>query len=314
MAKAPNKKLKGISLYNKISSEFTKINDTLPEELKLSLKDRRKFIKEKIYPLYKGSPASRVRISSIKSNIQQIIQTVVPKEGCDVNLISPAILDVSWMELDNFIKDVLPSCVFIKINAGVYGSTKMFNTRNYNYTKNNVKNIVDNIRELVENNSDIDASFVGVKKLRNRKLLNDGTAENYYLDFILTIDSDPIADITPVVFNVPKNQKKKVATVKEIMLGRVKQLVLKKKRTKNARKTATKNIAKLANINKRQKRSKSLTTKQNLSNQKDKLFTSMINQLELAYKKGLFTEEQYQKFKAEILVKTLTNKKDGGLI
>lgn len=314
MAKAPNKKLKGISLYNKISGEFTKINNTLPEELKLSLKDRRKFIKEKIYPLYKGSPASRVRISSIKKNIEQIIQTVVPKEGCDVNLISPAILDVSWMELDNFIKDVLPSCVFIKINAGVYGSTKMFNTRNYNYTKNNVKNIVDNIREAVDNNSSIDMSFVGVKKLRNRKLLNDGTPENYYIDFILTIDSDPVSDITPVIFNVPKSQKKKVATVKEIMLGRVKQLGLKKNRTKNARKTVKKNIAKLATINKKQKRSKSLVTKQKLYNQKEKLYSTMLKQLELSYKKGLFTEDQYEKYRAEILIKTLTNKKDGGLI
>jgi hypothetical protein len=314
VAKAPNKKLKGISLYNKISGEFTKINNTLPEELKLSLKDRRKFIKEKIYPLYKGSPASRVRISSIKKNIEQIIQTVVPKEGCDVNLISPAILDVSWMELDNFIKDVLPSCVFIKINAGVYGSTKMFNTRNYNYTKNNVKNIVDNIREAVDNNSSIDMSFVGVKKLRNRKLLNDGTPENYYIDFILTIDSDPVSDITPVIFNVPKSQKKKVATVKEIMLGRVKQLGLKKNRTKNARKTVKKNIAKLATINKKQKRSKSLVTKQKLYNQKEKLYSTMLKQLELSYKKGLFTEDQYEKYRAEILIKTLTNKKDGGLI
>lgn len=314
MAKSSNKKLKGISLYNKISSEFTKINNTLPEELKLSVKDRRKFIKERIYPLYKGSPTSRVSISSIKKNIEQIIQTVVPKEGCDVNLISPAILDVSWMELDNFIKDVLPSCVFIKINAGVYGSTKIFNTRNYNYTKNNVKAIVDKIREAVENNSDIDMSFVGVKKLKNRKLPNDGTPENYYLDFILTIDSEPIVDVTPVIFNVPKNQKKKVATVKEIMLGRVKQLVLKKKRKQNARKTTTKNIAKLANLNKKQKRSKSPITKQKLYNEKEKLYGTMLKQLELSYKKGLFSEEQYEKYRAEILIKTLTNKKDGGLI
>jgi len=218
------------------------------------------------------------------------------------------------MELDNFIKDVLPSCVFIKISAGVYGSTKIFNTRNYNYTKNNVKNIVDNVRELVENNSDIDASFVGVKKLKNRKLLNDGTPENYYIDFILTIDSDPVSDITPVIFNVPKSQKKKVATVKEIMLGRVKQLGLKKNRTKNARKTAKKNIAKLATINKKQKRSKSPVTKQKLYNQKEKLYSSMLKQLELSYKKGLFTEDQYEKYRAEILIKTLTNKKDGGLI
>ena len=49
-------------------------------------------------------------------------------------------------------------------------------------------------------------------------------------------------------------------------------------------------------------------------NQKEKLFQNMIRQLENAFKKGLLTNEQFDKFKAEILVKVLTNREKGGII
>ena len=128
--------------------------------------------------------ASRISIKAIKTLVQEIVETIPPKVGCDVNYISSSVLDVNYYDLDDFIKDVLPSCIFIKISAGEYGSTKIFNTRNYNYTKNLVKNIVDSIRVVVNNNSDTDMTFTGVKKLRPRKL-NDGTPENYFIDFII---------------------------------------------------------------------------------------------------------------------------------
>jgi len=307
------KNTKANLLYNKISKEFTKINSKLPEERKLSVKERRTFIKERIYPIYKDSPASRISIKAIKTLVQEIVETIPPKIGCDVNYISSSVLDVNYYELDDFIKDVLPSCIFIKINAGVYGSTKIFNTRNYNYTKNSVKNIVDSIRVVVNNNSGIDMSFTGVKKLRPRKL-NDGTPENYFIDFILTINSEATSPIDPIIFNIPRTKQKEVTKIKDIILGRVKQLSLKKKRKRNARKTATKNISKLSNINRRQARSKNSNTKENLMNQKEKLFQNMIRQLENAFKKGLLTNEQFDKFKAEILVKVLTNRKKGGII
>ena len=138
--------------------------------------------------------------------------------------------------------------------------------------------------------------------------------ENYFIDFILTINSEPTSPIDPIVFNIPRTKQKEVTKIKDIILGRVKQLSLKKKRKRNARKTATKNISKLSNINRRQARSKNSNTKENLMNQKEKLFQNMIRQLENAFKKGLLTNEQFDKFKAEILVKVLTNREKGGII
>lgn len=307
-----NTKLKGITLYNKISKEFTKINNKLPEERKLSIQDRRKYISERIYPQYKGTSAYHVGIRAIKVSIEQVLDTIPPKEGCDVNYLSPSVLDVDWFELDDFIKQVLPDCIYITIDAGYFGKTKIFNTRNYNYTKSGVKGIVDNIRDAVNNNSGVDMSFTGVKKLRNKKP-NDGTPENYYIDFILTINSEPVKEINPVIFNLPREERKKATRVKDAILARVKQLNLKKKRRKNARKTAIKNVTKLKNLNKRQKRSTNPNTKKNIANEKERLYKSMQKQLDNALNKGLLTIDQYDKFSLELLTKTLDNKKDGGI-
>lgn len=309
-----NIKPKGITLYNKILREFTKVNDKLPEDRKLSLSERRRYISERIYPQYKGSAVSRVGVKAINVSIVQVLDTIVPKEGCDVNYISPSIYsNVNWFELDDFIKEVLPKCIFIRLDAGDYGSTKIFNTLNYNYTKNGVKNIVDNIREFVNGNSGVDVSFTGEKKLRNRKT-NDGTPENYYIDFLLVINSEPIREINPVIYNVPREERKKVTSVKNAILSRVKDLNLKKKRKTNARKTAKKNISKLITINKRQQRSKNPKFKKKLAQDKDKQYKSMQKQLDTAFSKGYLTQEQYDKFSAELLKKTLDNRRDGGLI
>lgn len=309
-----NIKPKGITLYNKILKEFTKVNDKLPEDRKLSLSERRRYISERIYPQYKGTNVSRVGIKAINVSIVQVLDTIVPKEGCDVNYISPSVYsNVNWFELDDFIKEVLPKCIFIRLDAGDYGSTKIFNTLNYNYTKNGVKNIVDNIREYVNGNSGVDVSFTGEKKLRKGKT-NDGTPENYYIDFLLVINSEPIREINPVIYNVPREERKKVTSVKNAILSRVKDLNLKKKRKTNARKTAKKNITKLKSINKKQQRSKNPKFKNKLAQEKERQYKAMQKQLDNAFNKGYLTQDQYDKFSAELLKKTLDNRRDGGLI
>lgn len=309
-----NIKQKGITLYNKILKEFTKVNSKLPEDRKLSLSERRRYISERIYPQYKGTNVSRVGVKAINVSIVQVLDTIVPKEGCDVNYISPSVYsNVNWFELDDFIKEVLPKCIFIRLDAGDYGSTKIFNTLNYNYTKNGVKNIVDNIREYVNGNSGVDVSFTGEKKLRKGKT-NDGTPENYYIDFLLVINSEPIREINPVIYNVPREERKKVTSVKNAILSRVKDLNLKKKRKTNARKTAKKNITKLKSINKKQQRSRNPKFKNKLAQEKERQYKAMQKQLDNAFNKGYLTQDQYDKFSAELLKKTLDNRRDGGLI
>lgn len=307
-------KAKGISLYNKILKQFTKINNELPLDRKLSIADRRKYVSQKLYPQYKGNVANKVGIRAINKSIEQVLDTIIPQEGCDVNYISPSVTaDTAWYDLDEFIRDVLPKCIFIRIDAGTYGQTKIFNTLNYNYSKSGVKDIVDNVREFVNNDSGVDVSFTGNKKLRKGKA-NDGTPENYYIDFIIVVNSEPIEMVTPIIFNVPKTERKKVTSVKNAILARVKDLSNKKKRRKNARKTVIKNITKFKTINKKQKRSVKPTTKERYSKEKEKLFIASQKQIQNAFNKGLITKEQFDKYSLEFIKKLMDNRRLGGLI
>jgi hypothetical protein len=303
---------KGITLYNKILKEFTRVNSTLPEERKLSVSERRKYISEKIYPQYKGTSASRVGIRAINVSIVQVLDTIVPKEGCDVNYISPAInSDVAWFDLDDHIRDVLPKCIYVRVDAGELGSTRIFNTLNYNYSRSGVQKICDAVRDAVQNSSD--AYFTGINKLKKGKA-NDGTPENYYIDFILVVDSRPIKPLEPVAYSLPKGEKKKVTSVRNAILERVKDLNLKKKRKKNARKTAINNIKEIKKKNKRLEKAKSPKFKQKLKYQRLKDYLKTKKQLQNAYNKGNLTKEQYERFVSEVdrLIELI--KKEGGIV
>jgi hypothetical protein len=303
---------KGVTLYNKILKEFTKINNDLPEDRKLSLADRRKYIKEVIYPQYKGTSPSRVGKKAIGVSVFKVLETIVPKEGCDVNYISPsAVSDVSWFDIDEFIRDVLPKCIFIRVDAGDFGTTKIFNTLNYDFTKSGVKKIYDNIREAIRNTSN--AEFTGVKKLRNGKA-NDGTPENYFIDFILTINSRPIKPIEPIIYNVPREERRKVTTVKNAILSRLKDLGNKKKRRTNARKTARKNIKEIKKLKNRQTKAKTEKYKRKIAEKKIKEYNKAIKQLQNALNRGNLTPEQYDKFEQEINNLITDALREGGML
>ena len=303
---------KGVKLYNKILKEFTKINSTLPEDRKLSVSERRRYVSERLYPQYKGTPISRVGVKAIRVSVFQVIESVIPKEGCDVNYISPSVSsDIGWFDLDDFIRDVLPKCIFIRVDAGILGVTRIFNTLNYNYTRSGVRKIIENIREKVKNNSD--GFFTGVKKLRKNKA-NDGTPENYFLDFILVVNSRPISPIEPIVFNVPKGEKRKITSVKNAILSRVKDLSNKKKRKVKARKNVIKNISDIKKKNKRLKRAKSPKFKQRLSYERLKDYIKAEKQIVTAYNRGNLTKEQYDKYIGEINRLIEEVKRNGGII
>jgi hypothetical protein len=309
---------KGATLYNKILKEFTRINNSLPQDRKLSIDERRRYIKENIYPQFKGTNVNRVGIRKIETSIVEVLDRIVPKEGCDVNYISPSVTaDIGWFELDDYIRDVLPKCIFIRIDANGFGNTKIFNTLNYNYVKSGVRQIVENIREFVDSNleqgNSVEVSLTGVKKLRKGKA-NDGTPEHYYIDFILTLNSEPIKPLEPVIYNLPREKKKKATSVKNAILQRVKELNNKKKRRKNARRTAIKNIGEVRKINKKLTKAKSSEYKRKLALQKIKGFLKAEKQIESAYNKGNLTKEQFDKFIAELKKSIEIAKKQGGII
>ena len=302
----------GAKLYNKILKEFTKVNKGLPEDRQLSLEERRKYISEKIYPQFKGTHPSKVGVKVINKEVLTVLDTILPKEGCDVNLLSPSTYtEIMWFELDDYIQNVLPKCIYIRVDADNLGSTKIFNTLNYDYNRSGLRAILDKLRTEVNNSSS--ASFTGIKKLKKGKP-NDGTPENYFIDFVLVLGGIPSQPIEPVIVTLNKEQKKKSTSIRNVILTRVKELNNKKKRKKRARKKALDSIKTLKDKNKRLLRAKSKDYKNRLIFERIKEFLKAKKSIQTAYNRGNMTKEQYDKYNDEIDRLIEEVKRQGGII
>ena len=283
--------------YNRILKEFTKLNNKLPEENKLSLKLRREIIKKVIMPQYKGVAKYKIKIKTLRNLIIKEIEKVPPKEICDLNYIDPSeFAFVEWYALDETINDLVPNCVYVKVSAGSYGETNIFNTRNYEYGRNSVKDIVDAIRPDADDKS-VTFLFSGYQKLRPRKK-NDGTPENYYLDFVLFEigkkgKQTPMASTDSVKFEVPKTRenRKTKTKIKNIIEGRIKELKQKKDSKRRAKATLEKNVKEFLKKSKSATRTKKPSAIKVLS--RDKQFEKTSTLLDKYLKEGKITQKQY---------------------
>jgi hypothetical protein len=143
---------------------------------------------------------------------------------------------------------------------------------------------------------------------------NDGTPENYFIDFILTLNNVPTKSIVPIDYTPTKQQKKTSVSVRNAIISRIKDLSNKKKRRIKARKNAIKNIGEIKKKNKRIQNAKSEDFKNKLSFQRIKDYLKAKKQLQSAFNKGNLTKEQYDRFVAEVdrLIEII--KREGGII
>lgn len=210
------------TLYQKVSKRFTAINNLLPEEQKLSVARRRQIIKQQIIPALSTTPKSKIRVKQIEGLIQGQLSTIPPRDPnlCNINYISGnQYTDINWFEIDEFLQKRMPDCIYVKISAGQYGETKIFNTRNYNYYNNGVQEITERLRKDINNKSGA-AWYSGYQKLRP-KMKNDGKAESYYLDMILFIaprggDGTPQASTEGETRYIPSDPQKRTQYRKQV--------------------------------------------------------------------------------------------------
>lgn len=289
---------KNQTTYNRILKEFTKLNNKLPEDRKLLIQERRKIIREKILPRYKNVPAYKIKVKVIKSEIVKVYDKIPPKEICDLNYLDLSnFQSVEWFALDETITELIPDCVYVKVSASEYGETRIFNTRDYEYGKKGVRKIVEAIRPDAENESG-KFVFSGIKKLRPRKR-NDGTPENYYLDFVLFIvdrkgESEPQGDIEEIEFSLPatKEVKKKKTKIKNIIEQRIKSLKSKRDSRKRAKQTLDKNIKKFIKTSSQVKKAKKPSVDKKIM--RSKQFFHAQKLLEKYYAQGKLTKAQYE--------------------
>lgn len=292
-----------VSTYNRLLKEFTKLNNKLPEERKLSIKERRKIIKEQLLPQFAEIPQYKLRVKAIKNAILREYNKIPPKEICDINYLDPSDFGfVEWYSLDETIAELVPDCVYVKVSAGEYGETNIFNTRNYEYGRRGVREIVEAIRPDADNESGRYV-FTGYKKLRPRKR-NDGTPENYYLDFVLfRVDArgNEIAYgvAEQVEYEVPKTRenRKKRTRVNKIIESKIKQLKSKKDSRRRAKKTLEKNIKELQQLAKKANKRPTKTNEY----QKYKQFNKTAELIEKYKTQAKITDKQYDRDLQRIL-------------
>jgi len=286
------------SLYNVILKEFTKINKKLPADRKVSIKDRRRIVKEQLVPQFQGTPTSRIRLRPLRAAINQAYEQIPPRELCDLNYIDVAsqFAYVEWFSLDETITELVPDCVFVKVSGGDFGTTRIFNTRDYQYGREGVRGIVENIRPMAQNESGR-YIFSGYQKLRPRKR-NNGNPENYYLDFVLIeIDSQgrelPVAETESVRYEIPKDKetKKKKTKIKNLIEGKIKSLKQKREKKKRVKKTLDTKIKTFGQtIKKLNKRKNQDKARQDAREQ----FLKALELLEKYKKEGKLTDKQYK--------------------
>jgi hypothetical protein len=288
----PNKKkrvsvagLKGIRLYNFLLKELGEQNNKSKTKQKLSLATKRKIVSEQLYPKFKAQ--QKVSKTEINKDIRGIVKGLAPKEICNPLYLSEAYLAfIEYYEIDNHIRTVLPDCLDVRVNAGYLGKTKIFNTNNYSYYSTGVKRIIENIRkELSDNKSGI-AEFSGVVKVKPKRP-NDGKPENYFVEFVLSINNTPEADNTPADFDLPKKEEKKVEKVREVLAERFNKL----QKEKRKRKRVAKKEAEKKELEKPAVQKKKIATE----------IRNSINALRRLLKEKLITREQFEQQKKSLM-------------
>jgi len=297
MAKRKNYKL---AKYNHLLKEFSKINKLLPEDRKLSSKESREFVSKQLYPAFKDTPKSKIGKKALKGKITKGLNKIPPKQGCDPNLISPELYrSIDVFAIDEYLTTIIPNCIYVQVNGGQFGKTKIFNTRNYSYGRSGVQDIVEAIREYVDEISS-DLEWSGVQQLKPNKP-NDGTPENYYIEFILYIRGEAVEEKSATRKKpTEKKEKKKATDVTNIIRQKINSLRAKKRKKTRVRKSITKAAKKIKSIKKRITSVKTEKTKDKYIVERTNVLIRELNKLKRAYDKGLLNKQEYQRLKDKL--------------
>jgi hypothetical protein len=285
MSKGKFTNLKGIKLYNALLKYLGEANNKAVGSQTLSVSERRNIVSKELYPKFKEG---KISIREVNRDIKRIITALPPQEVCNPLYLSTSYLTaIEYYEMDNQIKMQLPQCLDIRVNGGTYGSTKIFNTSNYNYYSDGVKKIIEKVRADVQNDSGT-AYFTGIIKLKPRRK-NDGNGDNYFVDYVLYINDEPEANDEEADFTLPKRENKKIEKVRDFLSVKFNELVKdKKKRQRQAKKRREE--AK----RKEPKEQKRLT---------NEAIQKAIASYRLLLKLGKINKEEFEKFKQDILAK-----------
>ena len=239
---ATRKKNSGSIIYNRMLHELTLLNTSIPDTQKLTIAERRKLVSTVLYPKYKGISYRKIDWKQVSAEITSEIRKL-KKDVCDVLAIPPNhYFSINYFEIDDFIAVILPPCIFIAVNAGEFGVTDIFNTKDYNYYDSGVQSITNNVNRAVSNkelpgDTDQIPKYTGEIQLRPGKK-NDGNPENYYLEMILVVNDEMVEE--PGELKIPRRKRtsakaKRQRSTRQYINERLKKLHAEKSKVKPIR-------------------------------------------------------------------------------
>jgi hypothetical protein len=194
---------------SRASKLYQKVRKTVSKELEkqekpLKGKDLTAFIKEKIYPEYKGLSSREVKIADIRLSVERALTggSGVINIGDFVNPLSIPITLLSgvfWFDLDNFIDVDLTAetggkNLRFEVNAGEYGSTGIIDLSEYTYEGSGLNDIIESVRDYIQGEmpeNESEPYWEGEVRVRpNRQ--DDGNPDSYFIQFTIFVGGQQI--------------------------------------------------------------------------------------------------------------------------
>jgi hypothetical protein len=329
--KVQTKRKQALKTYNKVYKAVKKFAQK--NDLQWSIKEIRDFTKKKVYPDFKGEKSYQVRVRDIKAVIQTQLKEPTPSSVQGVQssqiyynplLISPSrTTGILWFDLDDYLSvdlrsEVDPMDLRVEVNAGEYGSTGIFDLLNYQYEFTGVNEIIESIRQSLEDDSE--PEWVGQPVIR-QGFTDDGQTDSYFLRFTLYIGGKEIpptftAEVSTTEIPLPqetleeRRARRKEITLRKKELAKVRRQAMKEKEARKRPRPTKKEKPTLEPKTSQETRSKNV--QEALEREKD-----MLADAERLFREGILTKKEFIAERKEIMATTklaISKFKDGGVV
>ena len=330
-SKGQKKRQQALKTYNKVYKAVKKY--VAKNELEWSAKEVRDFTKKKVYPDFKGEKSYQVRVRDIKAVIQTQLKEPTPSSVQGVQssqiyynplLISPSrTTGILWFDLDDYLSvdlrsEVDPMDLRVEVNAGEYGSTGIFDLLNYQYEFTGVNEIIESIRQSLEDDSE--PEWVGQPVIR-QGFTDDGQTDSYFLRFTLYIGGKEIpptftAEVSTTEIPLPqetleeRRARRKEITLRKKELAKVRRQAMKEKEARKRPRPTKKEKPTLEPKTSQETRSKNV--QEALEREKE-----MLADAERLFREGILTKKEFIAERKEIMATTklaISKFKDGGVV
>lgn len=320
MARYKTKKQKlsqSTKLYQKVrratAREFKK------RKIEITNQELTLFIKEKVYPDFKGLNSREVKVKDIREFVGEQIEGKEESNFYNPLLLSiielsglgeANLLGIDWWSANDYVQEELtaattPFNLRFEFNGGIgFGSTGIIELLGFDYVASGLQGIIENIREDVDDKS---GPVWNARVLVRKGFKDDGKADSYFLQFYLTIDEVevPVTEtIEEVTFEIQvpqltlaERRKKRAEFIKKKKdIGRQRKQLEREKKMRTRPRPAKKEEAK--EKEKPKKEAPKEVTENDLKRQDniDKLFERQekrLAEVKQDFKDKIFTKKEY---------------------